>query len=93
MLGVDDNVLVPLHCDDLCVAVGITAMIYEACQPTLHCKISGRLQPCLQDRDASNDELRLSCGRNVIVEKNGNIQVSLPYSTAISACQDLHAAV
>ena len=36
MLGVDHNVLVPLHRDDLGIAVGITAMIYEARQPALH---------------------------------------------------------
>ncbi len=36
LLGVDDNVLVTLHCYDLCVAVGVTAVIDEASQPTLH---------------------------------------------------------
>lgn len=31
MLGVDDNVLVPLHSDDLGVAVGLAAVVDEAC--------------------------------------------------------------
>lgn len=31
MLGVDDNVLLPFHSDDLGVAVGVTAVIDEAC--------------------------------------------------------------
>lgn len=38
LLGVDDNVLVTLHCYDLCVAVGVTAVIDETSQPTLHNK-------------------------------------------------------
>lgn len=38
LLGVYDNVLVTLHCDDLCVAVGVTAVVNEASQPTLHNK-------------------------------------------------------
>jgi hypothetical protein len=36
LLGVYDDVLVTLHCYDLCVAVGVTAVIDEASQPTLH---------------------------------------------------------
>ncbi len=36
LLGVHDDVLVTLHCYDLCVAVGVTAVIDEASQPTLH---------------------------------------------------------
>ena len=36
LLGIDDNVLVTLHCYDLCVAVWVTAVIDEASQPTLH---------------------------------------------------------
>ena len=36
LLGIDDDVLVTLHCYDLCVTVGVTAVINEASQPTLH---------------------------------------------------------
>ena len=35
MLGVDDNVLVPIHCDDFGVAVGVTAVVDEACKSAL----------------------------------------------------------
>lgn len=35
MLGVDDNVLVALHSDDLGVAVGVAAVVDEACKSTL----------------------------------------------------------
>ena len=38
LLGVYDNVLMTLNCDDLCVAVGVTAVVNEASQPTLHNK-------------------------------------------------------
>lgn len=38
LVGIDDNVLVTLHCYDLCVTVGVTAVINEASQPTLHSK-------------------------------------------------------
>jgi len=49
LLGIDDNVLVTLHCYDLCVAVGVTAVINEASQPTLHHERSLRratMSPC-----------------------------------------------
>ena len=35
MLGINHNMLVPFHSNDLGVAVGVTAVIDEACQATL----------------------------------------------------------
>lgn len=34
--GVDHDVLVAIHCDDLGVTVGVTAVIDESSQPTLN---------------------------------------------------------
>ena len=35
MLGVDDNMLVPINSDDLGIAVGIAAVVDEPCKSTL----------------------------------------------------------
>ena len=35
MLGVDDNVLVPINSDDLSIAVGVAAVVDEPCKSTL----------------------------------------------------------